>query len=102
MINGSQLFIKGRPKNELTEEHIASIHRFFSDWRSVDERCAVVTKEDVASNDYNLSPSRYVAGAAASGVLPLDEAVRLLREAEADRSAADVELWKVLGELGIQ
>jgi type I restriction enzyme M protein len=100
LINASQLFVKGKPKNELTDEHIATIHGLFSDWQSVDERCAIVTTEDVATNDYNLSPSRYVAGAAASDVLPLDEAVKLLREAEAERAAADAELWKVLAELG--
>lgn len=101
LINASQLFVKGKPKNELTDEHITTIHGLFSNWQSVDERCAIVTTEDVETNDYNLSPSRYVAGAAASDVLPLDEAVKLLREAEAERAAADVELWKVLRELGI-
>lgn len=102
LINGSQLFVKGRPKNELTDDHITTIHRIFTDWRSVDEQCAIVSTADVVSNDYNLSPSRYVAGTAASDVLPLDEAVKLLREAEVERAAADAELWKVLSELGIE
>lgn len=102
LINGSLLFTKGRPKNELTDEHIATIHQLFHDWREVAQRCSVIGTKEIASNDYNLSPSRYVAGAAASDVLPLDEAVKLLREAEADRATADVELWKVLGELGIE
>ena len=56
----------------------------------------------MASNDYNLSPSRYVAGATAADGLPLDEAVKLLREAEAKRAAADSQLWTVLSELGIE
>lgn len=102
LINASQLFVKGKPKNELTDEHIMTIHALYADWRSVDQRCAVVTASDVATNDYNLSPSRYVAGAAANDVLPLDEAVKLLREAEGERAAADAELWKVLSAMGIE
>lgn len=102
LINASQLFVKGRPKNELRDEHVAAIHRLFADWRSVDEKCAVVTTSDIASNDYNLSPSRYVGGAVSPDVLPLDEAVKLLHKAEAERAAADAELWKVLDELGIE
>lgn len=102
LINASQLFVKGRPKNELTDDQITTIHRLYSDWRSVAGQCAVVTTADLASNDYNLSPSRYVAGVAVSDVLSVDEAVRLLREAEAERTAADIELWKTLSELGIE
>jgi type I restriction enzyme M protein len=102
LINASQFFVKGRPKNELTDEHIDAVHRLFAEWRSEEGQCAIVTTKDVASNDYNLSPSRYVAGATAADGLPLDEAVKLLREAEAKRAAADSQLWTVLSELGIE
>jgi type I restriction enzyme M protein len=102
LINASQFFVKGRPKNELTDDHVDAIHRLFADWRYEEGQCAIVTTEDVASNDYNLSPSRYVAGTAAADGLPLDEAVKLLREAEAKRAAADSALWTVLSELGIE
>ncbi len=101
LINGSQLFVKGRPKNELTDEQIVTIHQLFLEWQNVEERCAIVSISDVASNDYSLSPSQYVAGAAIGDALPLDEAVKLFREAESERVHADAELWKVLEELGI-
>jgi type I restriction enzyme M protein len=102
LINASQLFVKGKPKNELTDEHIATIHGLFSAWQSVDERCAVVATAEVASNDYNLSPSRYVAGANTIEALGLDEAVSLLRRVEAERALADANLWAVLAELGFE
>ena len=52
--------------------------------------------------DYNLSPSRYVSTGAEADVMPLDEAVVLLREAEEERAEADRELDKVLAQLGFE
>lgn len=54
---------------------------------------AVITKAEAVKNDYSLSPSRYVAAGGKEPVLPLDETVVLL--AEADR-----ELDRVLAKLG--
>ena len=51
--------------------------------------------------DYNLSPSRYVSAGEQDDVLPLEEAMVLLREAEEERSAADEELERVLVDLGL-
>lgn len=100
LVNASRLFRKGRPKNELTYDHIASIHDIFIDWRVDEAVSAVTTIDEVVTNDYNLSPARYVAGPAADDGLSLEEAVRLLREADAQQRDADEELWRVLGELG--
>jgi type I restriction enzyme M protein len=57
---------------------------------------AVVSAADVAKNDFNLSPSRYVAQNGKDETLPLDDAVVLLREPEEDER-----LKKVLAELGL-
>jgi type I restriction enzyme M protein len=81
LINASRLFEKGRPKNYLREEHIAQVH--------------------AARNDYNLSPSRYVAQNGGEEVLPLEEAVVLLQEAEEERREADAALQEVLHGLGL-
>ena len=61
----------------------------------------MATLDEVAANDYNLSPSRYVAASAVDGALPLEEAARLLREANQAREAADRELWQVLADMGV-
>ncbi|MHB1955534.1 MAG: type I restriction-modification system subunit M [Sulfobacillus sp.] len=102
LINASQLFVKGRPKNALSDQQIETVHRLFANWETVEQQSFVATEKEIAANDYNLSPSRYVAGVAADDVLPLEEAVELLRAAEAERAKADKELWKVLKELGIE
>ena len=102
LVNGSTLFVKGRPKNALTDEHITLAAALFHEWRADEGLSAVVTTEQVAGNDFNLSPSRYVAGAAAEDGLSLEEAVAHLKQAEAERVVADTALWSVLEELGIQ
>ena len=54
---------------------------------------------EAVKNDYNLSPSRYVATGETEEVLPLEEAVVLLQEAEEERAEADRELEAVLRSL---
>jgi type I restriction enzyme M protein len=102
LVNASQLFAKGRPKNELRDEHIVEIADLIGRWHTVERRCAVVTRQDVADSDYNLSPGRYIAAAAGEQALSLEAAVQLLRESEAERATADEDLWKVLAELGVK
>jgi type I restriction enzyme M protein len=100
LINGSKLCRKGRPKNFLEESHIQQIADVYHAWEAKDALSAVVTKEEAVKNDYNLSPSRYVSTGAEADVLPLDEAVVLLAEAEEERAGADRQLDDVLTKLG--
>ncbi len=102
LINASQHFEKGRPKNYLTDEHIAEIAEIYLEWQEVEEVSAVVSEEEVARNDYNLSPSRYVVIDDAEPVLPLEEALVLLRQAEEARAEADAALEGVLAQLGFE
>ena len=63
---------------------------------------AIITNAEAVRNDYNLSPSRYVATNDQEDVLPLEEALVLLAEAEEERAEADAELHTVLTNLGLQ
>ncbi len=102
LVNASRLFTKGRPKNYLAEEHVEHIADLYHSWGTEEGVSAIITREEAARNDYNLSPSRYVAQNGGEEVLPLDEAVVLLREAEEEREAADAELRGVLERLGLR
>jgi type I restriction enzyme M protein len=101
LINASQQFAKGRPKNYLTEEHIARIADLYHAWRAEAGLAAIITSDEAASNDYNLSPSRYVSTNGKEEVLPLEEAVVRLQEAEEERAEADRALNEVLRTLGV-
>lgn len=102
LINGSKLFAKGRPKNYLEEKHIQQIAGTYHDWTAAKELSAIINKEEAAKNDYNVAPSRYVSTGGQEEVLPLEEAVVLLQEAEEERADADKKLDKVLGKLGFK
>ncbi len=102
LINASKLFLKGRPKNYLAVEHVDRIAQLYHAWQAEEGLSATITTVDAARNDYNLSPSRYVASNDKEDVLPLEEAVVLLREAEEERVEADRGLWHVLELLGMK
>jgi len=111
LINASQQFAKGRPKNYLSEEHIAQIAEIYHQWHvgtvmannhsPLPTIYTIITTDEAARNDYNLSPSRYVSVNGKDEVLPLEEAMVRLREAEEERAAADRELAQVLQHLGL-
>lgn len=101
LINASKLFAKGRPKNYLADEHVETIARLYQEWRAEEGVSAVITNEEAARNDYNLSPSRYVSSNEQEEVLPLEDAVVLLREAEEECAQADRALREVLRVLGV-
>jgi len=101
LVNGSKKFSKGRPKNYLEPAHITALADAYLNWKAVDGLSAVISTADVAKNDYNLSPSRYVSTGGPTPVVPLDEAVVELREAEEEMEVANRELEKVLKRLGL-
>jgi type I restriction enzyme M protein len=101
LVNASKLFQKGRPKNFIPDESIAEVAAIFREWKTIDGISTIVSAADVAKNDFNLSPSRYVAQNGKDETLPLEDAVVLLREAEEERQEADERLKKVLAGLGL-
>jgi len=102
LINASKLFEKGRPKNFMTDAGIEKVRDIFSRWKEEEHLSKVVKNEEIARNDFNLSPSRYVSDGDKDNVLPLEEAVTLLKEAEEERVEADRKLKEVLKALGFE
>jgi type I restriction enzyme M protein len=101
LINASKEFAKGRPKNYLADEHITRISDAYLNWQEVEGLSKIISVDEAIRNDYNLSPSRYVASNNKEEVLPLDEAMVLLAEAEEERQAVDKELKEILNKLGL-
>jgi type I restriction enzyme M protein len=106
LINASQAFAKGRPKNYLSDEHITAIADVYLKWQEIAGdsplRAKIITNEEAARNDYNLSPSRYAPLDNKEQVLPLEEAAVLLEEAEEERQQVDTELKAILKQLGLE
>ena len=101
LINGSKLFDKGKPKNYLNEDHVTRMTEVFQSWKEEDQLSVVVSLQEAAQNDFNLSPSHYISVDEVEEVLSLEDAMVLLREAEEEREEVDGQLSRVLASLGI-
>ena len=101
LINVSKLFQKGRPKNYLPDENIATIASIYRNWEEAEGVSKIIAKDEAAKNDYNLSPSRYVAQNAEDDTLDIEDAIVQLKEAEEERNKADEKLKTILKEIGV-
>ena len=63
LVNASRRVRKGRPKNYIPDEDIRPLAAAFVKGEPVDGEVAVITREQAAAADYNLSPSRWVGSA---------------------------------------
>lgn len=102
LINASGLFKKGRPKNYLPDDSIKQISEIYLNWEEKEGISKIISKEEVIKNDYNLSPSRYVALEGEDDTLPLEDAVVLLQETEEEREVANKQLENILEQLGLK
>ena len=100
LINATPFKEKGRPKNYMTEDHIAYVADLLLHWQEEDQVSTIVKRAEVIRNDYNLSPSRYVASNDVELPLPLEEAIERLRIIEEARAEADQKLDQVMQALG--
>ena len=82
-------------------ERVAQITDIYRTWKAMDGISAIVSAADLAKNDFNLNPSRYVAQNGKDETLPLEDAVVLLCEPEEERWEVDEKLKKVLAGLGL-
>jgi type I restriction enzyme M protein len=60
LLNASKRFKKGKPKNYLPEDAIRPLAAMYLKGEAVEGELAVITQEQAAEADYNLSPSRWV------------------------------------------
>ncbi len=60
LVNAGREFEKGRPKNYITDEGINKIAQAFIKGQDIERFVKVITNDEAADGDYNLSPSRYV------------------------------------------
>jgi type I restriction enzyme M protein len=100
LVNAGREFTKGTPKNYLSDDAIRKIARAVHDAKALDHFATVVTTAEIASNDFNLSPSRYVTdGADQQAFRDLAAIAAELERTEADAAAVSTELKKILNQL---
>lgn len=102
LINASQEFEKGKPKNFLPDEKIMKLAKAYHDFRSIDHFTKVITIEEAAENDYNLSPSRYVETGAVEKYREIPLLLEELNSLEQESAKIDVELKGIFFKLGLE
>jgi type I restriction enzyme M protein len=96
LLNASREFVKGDPKNYLPEDAITRIADTFTAWREVEKYSRIVTREEIAKNDYNISPSRYIHAGHAEDYRPIPDILEDLDLLESESTETNALLRKVL------
>jgi type I restriction enzyme M protein len=99
LLNASQRFIKGKPKNYLPEKDIRLLASLYSKGEAVAGEVAVITNEQAREADYNLSPSRWAAKAGASNSGDLSHVLSQLESALAAEAQAMSSFGPILAKL---
>lgn len=99
VVNASSAFAKGKPKNYLPEAAMDRIVDVMTSWAEVEGFSRVVTREEVADNDFNIAPSRYVQVATALEYRPVESILDELETLEEQASEATAALREVLQSL---
>lgn len=100
LVNASNEFKKGDPKNYIPDESIERIANAFINWREEDKFARVVGKAEIVKNDYNISPSRYIHTGASEEYRPIAEIVEELDTLETETAGIDAALRGILVKLG--
>ena len=101
LINLSQHFEKGKPKNILTDDAIDAATEVYQAWESREKLSNVITLEDAQKTDYNLSPSQFVDVGDKVEHRPMRDILADLAEARVAREKTDKALEDVLSRLGL-
>jgi len=101
LVNASQVVEKGDPKNFIPPTGIERIATALLAWQEQEKFAKVLTREQVAREDYNISPSRYIQVADAGTHRPIAEILEELEGLDAEAARANTALRAVLEKVGM-
>ncbi len=101
LVNASQIFAKGDPKNFIPDEGIQRIAETLTGLKEEEKLSRIVDHAELKKNDYNISPSRYIHTSDAETYRPIAEIVEELNAIELEAKETDEALRKILKQLGV-
>ncbi|GAK52183.1 N-6 DNA methylase [Candidatus Moduliflexus flocculans] len=110
LLNANREFEKGDPKNYIPDaaiERIVTAYQHQFQTSQVLETCEVfphvrvVTREEIAKNDYNISPSRYIHTSEGEAYRPIAEIVEDLNVLEREAADVDRQLKMILNQIDL-
>jgi type I restriction enzyme M protein len=99
LLNAATEFAKGDPKNYLPADAITRIADTFKTWREGEKYSRIVTRAEIAKNDFNISPSRYIHTGAGEEYRAIAEIADELDELETEADATRQQLNRILSAL---
>jgi len=100
LVNASNEFQKGRPKNFIPDESVKKIAAAFHVGKDIERLVKVVPVEEIAKNDYNLSPSRYIETAAPTEHRDVQTVLDELAKLDGEAARSDGKLKEIFTGLG--
>lgn len=100
LINASQKYAKGDPKNYIPEDSIIHIADTFKEWREEDKFSRIIEKADIVKNDYNISPSRYIYTGEAEEYRPIEDILNELELLEQSMDTINQQIRNVIKKVG--
>ncbi len=82
LVNASRVFAKGDPKNFIPDDGIRHIADTLISWQEEEKLSRIVYHQELAKNDYNIFPSRYIHTSDAETYRPIAEIVEELKAIE--------------------
>ena len=101
LVNASVEFKKGQPKNFIPEDGIHKIADAFIAGEDVPNFVKIISAEEAAKNDYNLSPSRYVGAATDETYREIPEIISEMRKLEQKAAKITKDLDGILQQLNL-
>ena len=96
LLNASEEFKKGDPKNYIPGDAIVRIADTFIVWKEVEKYSRIVPLEEIAKNDFNISPSRYIHTGEGEEYRPIADILEELEDLEKGASETNQALYKIL------
>lgn len=96
LLNASRRVQKGRPKNFISEDDIRPLAAAYLKGEPVEGEIAVITREQAAEADYNLSPGRWVSQTDEVAQRPIKDIVGELLKLDDQTRDIDASLAKML------
>jgi type I restriction enzyme M protein len=101
LIDGAELFRRGRNQNTLEPEHIDELLKLYAGFADVDGKAKVVTLEEVRAQGGNLKLAGYIKKPDSEVAPSLEEATAALKAALDDVLASESQLERLLAERGL-
>ncbi len=101
LVNASQVFKKGDPKNFIPDDGIAHLANTLKNWQGKEKLSRIVDHAELQKNDYNISPSRYIHTSDAETYRPIAEIVEELAAIEVESKRNDATLKEILEKMRV-